>query len=131
MIGEWLGKLKTALNSPLPPDFLLDDELDELEEELPALARVIRAQQAQITGMKQHASKKVWLFALGSAGIVLLVAWMFRYEPMPMPQAGSQKAILLDRWTGNMLVTVPDSDAVWIDAHSFEVHSRKPSQGGQ
>lgn len=120
MIREWLGKIKATLNPPLPPDFLLDNELDELEEELPALAKVIRAQQTQITGIKRIASKKMWLFALGSAVIVLLAAWMFRYEPM---RGHDSSIVMLDRWTGNLLVT-SNSGSAWVDVQSFETKTQ-------
>lgn len=116
MIREWLGKLKTALNPPPPPDFLLDDELGELEEELPALAKTLRAQQTQITELKRHASRKAKLSALGAVGIVLLGAWMFRYEPM---RSSDASIVMLDRWTGNLLVT-SNRGPGWVDVQSFD-----------
>jgi hypothetical protein len=36
--------------------------------------------------------------------VVFVGAWLFRYEPMPVTGA----PVLLDRWTGNVLIARPD-----------------------
>jgi hypothetical protein len=93
MIGEWLGKLKTALNPPSPPYFMLDDELDELEEELPALARVLRSQQEQISRLDCRLSLRKSV-AIAAIAFVVWFSWFFRYEP------ADNGMVVLDRWTG-------------------------------
>jgi hypothetical protein len=111
MSGGWLGKLKATLNPPLPPYFLLDDELDELNNELPALAKVLRAQQDQLRLLAKRQSSGLPLKTLAVSA--LLLAWLFRYEPMPTGALGA----ILDRWNGNIFVVNKDR---WIDAQSYE-----------
>lgn len=119
---DWIRK-PWATNPP-PLDFLTEAEFEELEEDLPALASVIRAHQAQIVRLDQRMASTTRRRVVGLVGIVLLVAWMFRYEPMPMPQSNGSGTVLLDRWSGNLLVTSSDGVA-WVDIQSFETKSRK------
>lgn len=58
------------------------------------------------------------------AVLLMLGLWLFRYEPMPRVESDAQGPVLLDRWTGNLLVTSREG-ATWIDIQSLETRSKE------
>lgn len=61
-------------------------------------------------------------FAIAAIVFIAWFSWFFRYEPMPKSEGSS--SVMLDRWTGNILVAERD-DVAWVDVQSFETKSMK------
>lgn len=66
--------------------------------------------------LEKHQPSSLPIKAL--AVIALLLAWFFRYEPIPANGYGA----ILDRWNGNVFIVGCDE---WTDAQSFETRSKE------